>query len=188
MTECATCGVDDQLLFTCEHCDGQFCSAHELPHHACAHFTRNADASDRPGTAEADGWEFGDESAVVTSESTTEPATIAAVERKPTQSEQPDPEPARTTATGTTDTRPESVPFVVSDRDAAKECRPDRETHWVRPPGKGLPHERGGEHPVFTWMREQSYPGYVAKVGSLSLVLTCSYYIGFVAVTYGLPL
>lgn len=156
MTGCATCEVTDELLFTCEHCGGQFCAAHELPHHACAGFTREG------RTGEADGWEF-----VSLPSSEGSPATVGGGET---------PKPA-----------PESTPRPSSDRDAAKERRPDRETRWVRPPGKGLPHERGGEHPVFAWMREQSYPAYVAKVGGLSLLLTCAYYAGFVAVTYGLP-
>lgn len=39
MTEaCATCGADDELLFTCRHCRRRFCERHELPHHACERF------------------------------------------------------------------------------------------------------------------------------------------------------
>jgi len=55
MTEaCAACGADDELLFTCRHCERRFCQRHELPHHACERFqgaaraTANADTERVP--------------------------------------------------------------------------------------------------------------------------------------------
>ncbi|WP_435195997.1 hypothetical protein [Natronomonas sp. EA1] len=174
MSGCAACGVTDELLFTCEHCGRQFCAAHELPHHACAGFTR------AKHTPESEGWEFVSLPVEGGTTAVTEPA-----DPEPTPSER---ETAPRTDRGDPaheSGRPE--PPRESDRDAAKARRPDREIRWTRPPGKGLPNERGGEHPVCTWMRTQSYPAYVAKVGGLSLLFTCSYYLGLAAVIHGLP-
>ena len=47
MTEaCATCGADDELLFTCRHCQRRFCHRHEMPHHACDRFGGSSPGTD----------------------------------------------------------------------------------------------------------------------------------------------
>lgn len=69
-------------------------------------------------------------------------------------------------------------------RDAAKAMRPDREGTPGPPPGQGMPWERGSEG-VGDWMRAQSYPAYLLKVGGLSLLLMTAYYVGLAAMLYG---
>ena len=47
-----------------------------------------------------------------------------------------------------------------------------------------MPWEREGDG-VAGWMAEQSYPGYLLKIGLLSLVFTAAYYAGLTATLYG---
>jgi hypothetical protein len=174
MTGCATCGTDDDLLFTCGHCDDQFCAAHQFPHHACARFTE-AGRAKATAEAEAVGFEFGDGSTVLTppepDDDTPAPgdATPASDETEPRQA---------------TDVHAVPGPRVEVARDAARGTRPDRTGAQERPPGRGMPWERDGES-VVDWMEAQSYPSYVLKVTLLSFVFTAAYYGGLAATLYG---
>jgi hypothetical protein len=47
-----------------------------------------------------------------------------------------------------------------------------------------MPWERESETPI-DWMRKQSLPGYVLKVGGLSLLFKLAYFGGLGAVMYG---
>lgn len=69
-------------------------------------------------------------------------------------------------------------------RDAARTRRPDRSEPRPAPPGRGMPWEREGETPI-DWMEKQSLPGYVLKVGGLSLLFNLAYFGGLGAVMYG---
>lgn len=153
MSRCENCGDDDALLFTCSHCEKQFCADHQFPHHACERFSSGATAAS--ATDSATGTDASGQS--------TAPATDA-----PAGGTTPDPDVVAPVA-----------------RDAARERRPDREGPDPEPPGRGLPSERHATRTLTDWMREQSYTGYVAKVGSLSLLFTAAYYAGLAAVIYG---
>ena len=157
MSGCTRCGTEDELLFTCGHCDGQFCTSHQFPHHACSRFTET-------GRAEADavGFEFGDGTTILDA-----PAPVATGQSSPA--------PDVTHVPG---------PRVEVARDAARETRPDREGAAPLPPNRGMPWEREGDG-VAGWMAEQSYPGYLLKIGLLSLVFTAAYYAGLTATLYG---
>lgn len=175
MTGCEKCGEGDELLFTCSHCDDQFCAAHQFPHHACSRFT---DAG-RAEAAEAEqvGFEFGDGTTVVT------PVT-----------EEPDAEPEEPTIPSSTPTsEPPTAevdeafvpgPRVEVARDAARETRPDRDGPDPLPPNRGMPWERGSGS-IADWMAAQSYPSYVLRIGLLSLLFTAAYYGGLAATLYG---
>lgn len=163
MTGCASCGAGDELLFTCSHCNDQFCAAHQFPHHACARFT-DAGRSE----AEAARFEFGDGTIVVTP--VTEESTAG--------------EPAADPATAGGDETYVPGPRVEVARDAARETRPDRDGPDRLPPNRGMPWERGAGS-VADWMAEQSYPSFVLRVGLLSLLFTAAYYGGLAATLYG---
>jgi hypothetical protein len=174
MTGCASCGTDDDLLFTCGHCEDQFCAAHQFPHHACARFTE-AGRAKATAEAEAVGFEFGDGSTVVTqtkpdvTEDETSGSTPAADATEPRE---------------TADVHAVPGPRVEVARDAARETRPDRYGAQERPPGRGMPWERGSDS-VVDWMEAQTYPSYVLKVTLLSFVFTAAYYGGLAATLYG---
>lgn len=164
MTGCVRCGTTDELLFTCGHCDGEFCAAHQFPHHACSRFT---DAGRRERAAESDGFEFGDGTTVLTPpEPTAESVSGGASESTAAKS------------------RSVPGPRVEVARDAARSIRPDREGDAPLPPNRGMPWERDAGS-VVDWMAEQSYPAYILKVGLLSLVFTAAYYGGLAATLYG---
>lgn len=171
MTGCESCGTDDELLFTCGHCESQYCAAHQFPHHACSRFTEAGRAE-----REAVGFEFGDGTTVLTPPGPDEgedgDATTASSPPEPT----PDPDP---------DVRSVPGPRVDVARDAARETRPDRDSPTPLPPNRGMPWERGSESLV-DWMSAQSYPGFVLKVSLLSLVFTAAYYGGLAMTLYGL--
>lgn len=189
MTQCATCGEADALLFTCSHCDGEFCADHQFPHHACEKFTA------RSATERAVDWAWGGGDGSAADSATDADAGSPAAGPDPgpagdaAAGTDAGPAGAAPTATGpdraqpegagTAGTPPEIEPIA---RDAAKERRPDRQGPTPPPPGRGFPSDRHDDRTVVDWIREQSYPGYVAKVGSLSLLFTLSYYGGLVAV------
>ncbi|WP_255151907.1 AN1-type zinc finger protein [Halorarius halobius] len=159
MTRCASCGAEEELLFTCSHCSKQFCATHQFPHHACDRFT-----TDDGGPV---GFEFGDGTVIAD-----DPAGV-------TDGTTDGPE-----AAGEDDGTRVPGPRVEVARDAARETRPDRDGGDDLPPNRGMPWERG-PNSVLEWMEEQSYPTYLAKVGGLSLLLTAAYYAGLAATLYG---
>lgn len=94
-----------------------------------------------------------------------------------------DPETDERSTEGAADTAGRSVSGVEPiARDAARGHRPDREGPTPRPDGRGWPKDRHDDRSVAEWMRAQSYAGYLAKVGSLSLLFTLAFYGGLVAV------
>jgi hypothetical protein len=169
MTGCATCGTGDELLFTCGHCDDQFCAAHQFPHHACERFTE-AGRARADAEAAAVGFEFGDGTTVLT------PPDSVVADSTST--------PEATGRRQATDVHAVPGPRVEVARDAARTTRPDRDGTDARPPGRGMPWERGSES-VVDWMEAQSYPSYLLKVSLLSLVFTAAYYGGLAATLYG---
>lgn len=164
MTRCASCHADDELLFTCTHCDGQFCAGHQFPNHACSRFTHEVGADESRGDA------TDSQSDREVADATDGPTGTDATTERPTATGGD-----RTTVPG---------PRVDVARDAARETRPDREGPPPAPPGRGMPWERG-DASVTEWMREQTYPSYLAKVGGLSLLLTTAYYGGLLVTLYG---
>lgn len=168
MTGCATCGAGDELLFTCSHCEDEFCAAHQFPHHACSRFTEAGRGARAAATA---GFEFGDGTTVLTP---LEPES-GAVEQT-----------AGAVSASNHSVDPQSVPGprVEVARDAARQTRPDRDGPDPLPPNRGMPWERGNES-VTDWIAAQSYPEYVLKVSLLSLVFTAAYYGGLAATLYG---
>lgn len=157
MTRCASCGAEEELLFTCSHCSKQFCVTHQFPHHACDRFTTDDDR--------AVGFVFGD-------------GTVVADDAGDTATD-----PSSATA-GEDDGARVPGPRVDVARDAARETRPDRDGGDDLPPNRGMPWERGPDS-VVEWMETQSYPTYLLKVGGLSLLLTSAYYAGLAATLYG---
>lgn len=202
MTQCAICGEANALLFTCSHCDGEFCADHQFPHHACEKFTARsaaeravdwvgggADGSgDRPAASAAE------EPERVTSSGSGDasadhgdrgggPGTAGGVALDAERSSASETEPDRPAQSGVRMNAAGSPPEIEPiARDAARERRPDREGPTSPPPGRGWPSDRYDDRTVADWMREQSYLGYVAKVGSLSLLFTLAYYGGLLAV------
>lgn len=173
MTRCASCHADDELLFTCTHCDGQFCARHQFPHHACSRFTHREDADQKAGDATDSA---GDRAVVgATGGSAGGDATDGPTRADATTERSTSIDGDRTTVPG---------PRVEVARDAARATRPDREGPAPAPPGRGMPWERS-DASVAEWIREQTYPSYLAKVGGLSLVLTTAYYGGLVVTLYG---
>lgn len=192
MTRCASCDADDELLFTCGHCHRRFCASHQFPHHACTRFSHRGTEETSRGETTAD--EFGNGGAG-TDPGTADPANGAATGERGAvgtkdasmghASEGPPAADAATDRSGPAgeDRRTVPGPRVEVARDAARETRPDRERPLPAPPARGMPWERG-DPSVTEWMREQTYPSYLLKVGGLSLLLTTSYY-GGLAVTLG---
>lgn len=182
MTQCATCGQANALLFTCSHCDAAFCAEHQFPNHACDRFTGGGSA-DR-----TDDWVWGG-------------APTAGVDAAPADAGGPaaavetviDPDGSGGGAAGggrsggTTRSAAAASPAASTEiapiaRDAARERRPDRDGPEPPPEGRGWPSDRIDDRSVQEWMREQSYPGFVAKISSLSILFTMAYYAGFMAV------
>lgn len=227
MNQCANCGEGEAILFTCSHCDLQFCADHQFPHHACERFSSGGSAA---GDAEEAAFVYGDSAAVAKPkaagsadpmEGPPDDAPAGATDAAPTGPDAGSTADAETVPeTGTPETAPETTPPESADpdvsgsespeqptvaddepelsnpktvpgprtepvaRDAARDTRPDREGPSPEPPGRGMPWERAEESPV-DWMRKQSLPGFLLKVGTLSLVFSLAYYAGLAAVLYG---
>lgn len=168
MTGCVRCGSTDELLFTCGHCDEQFCAAHQFPHHACSRFSDAGRREQAEKATESAGFEFGDGTTILT------PPQPAA-----------DPgDESSVVPVSETDSRSVPGPRVEVARDAARSTRPDREGTAPLPPNRGMPWERDSGS-VVDWMAAQSYPAYILKVSLLSLVFTAAYYGGLAATLYG---
>jgi hypothetical protein len=76
MTEpCVVCGEDDDILFTCQHCEHRFCSAHQFPHHACEGVGGSSGAGGKVRTDAAD-WQ---PAAVVTTDRVDGPDDVASI-------------------------------------------------------------------------------------------------------------
>lgn len=157
MSGCASCGTDDELLFTCSHCGEQYCTTHQFPHHACERFTTVADGEDDVG------FRFGDGTTVADRDETGGRDGSSSDDRDVTRV---------------------PGPRVEIGRDAARETRPDRDGPPPGPDTRGMPWERG-PGTVTDWIESQTYPTYLAKVGGLSLLLTSAYYAGLAAALYG---
>lgn len=193
MTRCATCDADDELLFTCGHCHRRFCASHQFPHHACTRFShRGTEETARGETAAV---EFGDDGTGTGPGTADAPNGAATGERGAvgttgTHTDQASDGPAAAGAAtdrsgpATDGRRTVPGPRVEVARDAARETRPDREGPLPAPPARGMPWERG-DPSVTEWMREQTYPSYLLKVGGLSLLLTTSYYGGLAVTLFG---
>lgn len=162
MSGCASCGAEDELLFTCSHCGEQYCVTHQFPHHACERFTAVSDGADDVGFRFGDGTTIADGDESPTSSGSSASSTDG-------------PEREATSVPG---------PRVEVARDAARETRPDRDGPPPGPDVRGMPWERG-PGTVSDWMESQTYPTYLAKVGGLSLLLTSAYYAGLAAALYG---
>lgn len=191
MTQCATCGQANALLFTCSHCDAAFCADHQFPNHACDRFTGGGSA-DR-----TDDWVWGGAPAAGADAAPVDAGGPAAAVKtvidpdgsrggagdggRSGETTRSDDGAAATrqTAAASHATSTEIAPIA---RDAARERRPDRDGPEPPPEGRGWPSDRLDDRSVQEWMREQSYPGFVAKVTSLSLLFTMAYYAGFMAV------
>lgn len=189
MTGCNSCGASDELLFTCSHCEDQFCAAHQFPHHACRRFTSAGRTADR---AEAAGFEFGDGTTALT----------PAVEEPEDDHSGGDDDPAGGKPPGHAGSGPSEAPGegaagksairgevdpgqrIEVARDAARETRPDRSGPAPAPPNRGMPWERDAGS-VVEWIDAQSYPSYVLRVGGLSLLFTAAFYGGLAVTLYG---
>jgi hypothetical protein len=99
---CVSCGVDDDILFTCRYCDRQFCAGHQFPHHACTRFGSGASASE---DVDDSGFEFDSGAEDPTEAATAEPPDPAASADARTEGERPGTSVTEPSARGTSERR-----------------------------------------------------------------------------------
>lgn len=160
MTEaCATCGADDELLFTCRHCGRRFCERHELPHHACERFQGGRTPS---GVAAAPG--AGTEAV--------ETAGEPPVQRTPTEAPPATRAPAAPAV---------SAPERSADTAAPGEA-PVRQVDSQRAAGVVSP--SADPQSLGEWLARQSYRTLLFKIGGLALLINVAFYGGVVLTLY----
>jgi hypothetical protein len=159
MTEaCAACGADDELLFTCRHCERRFCQRHERPHHACEGFGGGGHAPE-PTTAAV---------TVAESSARTTAGQAAATARD-------DPSAAPATPTEATAAADEPV-------EATGPVRPVDSERAV-----GVVSPASSPRSLGEWLGRQTYLTFLFKVGGLALLINVAFY-GGVALTLYDPL
>lgn len=160
MTEaCATCGADDELLFTCRHCGRRFCERHELPHHACERFQGGHTPAEAAGTPVAE----------------TEAAEAAgAVGETPVQGTSTEAPPA--TRTPAAPASEQSADTAASDETPARPMDSRRAVGVVSPSSN--PQSLG------EWLARQTYLTLLFKVGGLALLINVAFYGGVVLTLY----
>lgn len=190
--ECASCGADDELLFTCSYCDEQFCTTHQFPQHGCERFGRAAEAGDRSGAAEwpptsalGEGTEprEADASAVATAVDA-DPAdgTVDAADgdtSTPVTVTSPEPSPRAESLSAGTWGGSGSPP--VETGDGVVNVRPMDSTRVV-----GGTEASAAPRTVGDWIGRQTYLTLLVKVGIVALLVNSAFYGGMAVTLYGL--
>lgn len=200
--ECASCEVDDELLFTCSYCEERFCSEHQFPHHGCEGFGRAAEAgvpdvdaewlpASALGEASVGTWEV--ESTDATESGTTARTSPGATAQAVTES------------TADADAGGESSrPVTVSPPEPSRRAESLSAGTWRDgpPPGAGngvvnvrpmdsrrvVGGTEAGAAPrtVGDWISRQTYLTLLLKVGIVSLLVNSAFYGGMAVTMYGL--
>jgi len=181
MTEaCATCGADDELLFTCRHCRRRFCERHELPHHACERFQGDHSPSETeaPPVVEAESGETAD--AVGAAGSAGAAATVEAIETDEVPTEPP-----------VQDTPTEPAPATERPAAPVSGQSPDTATAGeapVRPMDSrravGVVSPSSEPQSLGEWLARQTYLTLLLKVGGLALLINAAFYGGVALTLY----
>jgi hypothetical protein len=187
VNECASCGADDELLFTCSYCDELFCAPHQFPHHGCAGFGRAAEAVDRDGDGRIVEAREVESTADPIEASETEP-TVAdtvtdgfEVDEEPTQPVTVTPaRPSGRAASLSAGTwGPDGVPRGAGD--GVVNVRP-MDSHR----GIGGPEANAAPRTVGDWISRQTYLTLLVKVGIVALLVNSAFYGGMAVTLYGL--
>ncbi|MFC7229527.1 hypothetical protein N0B31_19170 [Salinirubellus salinus] len=151
---CAACGADDELLFTCRHCERRFCQRHELPHHTCEQF-RSGGHTPEPSA---------DESPAESSTRTTAGPTSAT--RRGDQSPERTPSPEATVAADGPVGTEEPVGPMDSER------------------AVGVVSPASSPRSLGEWLGHQTYLTFLFKIGGLALLLNVAFYGGVALTLY----
>ena len=186
--ECASCGADDELLFTCSYCDEQFCSSHQFPHHACEGFGRPGETGNR---SDADDWL---------------PASALGDGPEPREAVSAGDDPGEVTGVdASADDKASARPVTVTPAEPSARAESLSAGGWN---GSGSPPVRTGDgvvnvrpmdsrrvvggteasaapRTVGDWISRQTYLTLLVKVGVIALLVNAAFYGGMAVTLYG---